>query len=262
MKEYKILVKNAFDRIPFSAYIKRLAFFLKSPDIGSSYSAQQQREMAFIDIFNSLGLLTLTTTIITLCNNSLSEFKIILAFNPLFITFSFVSNALLFSFFCSLTLTIAIRFSKSPKKNNTRTNFFNIFTHGLRCYAAYGILFGIPFIKISGNAILNGVSFNESLYNPFWLIYISLILCYIFFRIVINPLYRYCELSKSKKTSWIMVFILFILSFEPLNWFYYDYSEKMLDYNVLCSLMEKGEVMKRIPQERKKEALQLICNTQ
>jgi hypothetical protein len=51
-----------------------------------------------------------------LYDRSFNEFKIVLAFNPLFIIISWITNALIFSIISSGLLTLALFCSKSPRK--------------------------------------------------------------------------------------------------------------------------------------------------
>lgn len=274
MNKYKQLVVRASDKVPFKAYISRLKFFLLNPKLcNKTYAHNEQKEHSFIDIFNGLGLLALVVSMIILYDRSFNEFKIIIALNPLFVVFSWVSNAVVFSGVSALTLSIAL-FWKNPSTNfsqkcksvlslrinkQSRIDFYNLFTHGLRSYAFSGFLIGLVFIKSLGAIFLEGKYPDESLGTPFWVIYI-LVAFVLLLRMFFYPYIEYCKLFKNRIINTICVFILVVLSFEPLQWVPFEYyQDKLLDQGALCKLFKKSDFIRLVPEHRKEEAISLVC---
>ncbi len=258
MKKYFYLVQRATNKVPFKDYIQRLSFFLIKPNIGDDFANHQQREHSFIDLFNGLGLLTVIVSLIILYDRSFNEFKIVLAFNPLFIIISWITNALIFSIISSGLLTLALFCSKSPRKYEIKENFYNLFTHGMRCYAASGLFLGIIFVKACGVIFLDGLTIEQALSAWYWQIYI-LVLAWFLFRIIIYPYYKYSKIFNCKFGNWIFVVFLIYLSFEPLKLISVDYSDKMIDKITLCELFKKGRFIENIPQDLKAGAITKVC---
>lgn len=259
VKKYKLLVQRALEKIPFINYIQRLKFFIANPDIEDTYAHQQQREYSFVDLFNGLGLLTVLVSLVILYDRAFNEFKIVLAFNPLFIVISWVSNAVVFSICSSILLTLFLRISKSPRKYEVRDNFYNLLTHGLRCYAVFGLFLGLVFVKACGAIFLDGLTLNQALSAWYWQAYILAVLGFFLLRLVVNPYYRYCSIVKNKAANWLLVAFLFSVSFEPLKLLPFDYSEKLMNKTVLCELFKKGDFIKLIPKHLQAEAISKVC---
>jgi len=260
MENYKKLLQRALEKAPFFSYMQRLKFFVLNPDIGNSFAHHQQKENSLLDIFSGLGLLTVAVSLIILYDRSFNEFKIVLAFNPLFIAFSWVSNAVLFSLISALLLTVLLRFSSSGRTLDLKTNFYNIFTHGLRCYAIYGLLLGLLFVKACGALYLDGQSLELAFQSWYWQVYILLVLGVVLFRLFINPYTRYCRVVKNSFINWIIVTVIITFSFEPLKLVPLDYTEKMIDQTVLCELFKQGDFIQRIPDNRRKEVIDKVCS--
>ncbi|EGQ8020005.1 hypothetical protein HRY95_004588 [Vibrio alginolyticus] len=274
MNQYKKLIIRASDKIPFGAYISRLKFFFLEPKFGgSTYAHDSQKEYSFIDIFNGLGLLALIISMIILYDREFNEFKIILALNPLFVVFSWVSNAIVFSFVSASVLTCALFWTNSTTdltqkcksvcslniSKKTKKDFYNIFTHGLRSYAFTGVVLGLVFIKMLGSVFLEDKNPVESIGTMFWGIYVLgatgalMWMCF-------YPYVNYCKLVKNRVLNTICVLTLVILSFEPLQWVPFEYyQDKILDQSALCELFKKSDFIRLVPEHRKEEAISLVC---
>ncbi|OMO22110.1 hypothetical protein [Vibrio lentus] len=275
MNKYKKLIIRASDKIPFSTYISRLKFFFIDPKFGgNTYAHDNQKEHSFIDIFNGLGLLALIISMIILYDRGFNEFKIILALNPLFIVFSWVSNAIVFSFVSASVLTSALFWTNSTANftqkckslyslnisKKTKNDFYNIFTHGLRSYAVTGLVLGLVFIKMLGSVFLEGKHPAESLGTVFWILYV-LGATFVLLRMCFYPYVNYCKVIKNRVFNTICVLTLVALSFEPLQWIPFDYyQDKLLDQSALCELFKKSEFIRLVPEHRKEEAISKVCN--
>ncbi|EIU6761677.1 hypothetical protein L5179_004554 [Vibrio parahaemolyticus] len=269
------MLGRALEKIPFQPYMLRLRFFIRHPQIGlNTYAHHQQREYAFLDIFNGLALLTAIVSLIILYDRSFNEFKIIIAFNPLFVVCSWVSNALVFSVVSAISLT-TVKFWFAPSASfkdkvlslvSTKINkqveldFYNLLTHGLRCYAAFGLLLGLPFIKALGSIYLEGqLSLTEVWSSWYWQLYIMVTVvggsAWLFFY----PYVKYCKLTRSSIFNTVAVIAIVAASFEPLKWMPFDYTDKFMDREVLCELFKKGDFIKRIPMHLQSEAISKVC---
>lgn len=260
LKKYQLLIERGLEKVPFIGYLNRLKFFLLNPTIDGTYGHIQQKEHSFLDLFNGLGVLTVIVALIILYDRSFNEFKIILAFNPLFVVMSWVTNAIVFSSVSSLLFTFIFRISKSPRKYNSNLNFYNLFTHGLRCYAVFGLFLGLPFIKICGSLYLELIPMEEALSAWYWQIYILVTLVGGFLWLVFYPFYQYCKIFKIKTFNIITIFLIFGLSSCSLKFIPLDYSEKFLDKDVSCELFKKGRFINNLPQGKRKEAINLGCS--
>lgn len=274
MNKYKKLIIRASEKIPFSAYISRLKFFFLDPKFGgNTYAHDSQKEHSFIDIFNGLGLLALIISMVILYDREFNEFKIILALNPLFIVFSWVSNAIVFSFVSASVLTCALYWANSTEglkqkcktlyslkiSKKTKNDFYNIFTHGLRSYALTGLVLGLVFIKLLGSVFLEGKHPTESLGTVFWFVYV-LGATFVLLRMCFYPYVNYCKVVKNWFFNTICVLTLVVLSFEPLQWVPFDYyQDKLLDQSALCELFKKSEFIRLVPEYRKEEAISKVC---
>ncbi|WP_282477558.1 hypothetical protein [Vibrio sp. ABG19] len=273
--KYSVMLGRAVDKIPFQSYMLRLWNFIRHPQIGlNTYIHHQQREYAFLDIFNGLALLAAIVSLIILYDRSFNEFKIILAFNPLFVVCSWVSNALVFSVVSAISLTMmkfwfgsSVSFkdkvlSLVSKKINKQVevDFYNLLTHGFRCYAAFGLLLGLPFVKSLGSIYLEGQSsLSEILGSWYWQLYIVVILvggtAWLFFY----PYVKYCKLTRSCIFNTVVVIAIVAASFEPLKWMPFDYTDRFMDKEALCELFKKGDFIKRIPIHLQNDAISKVC---
>ncbi|WP_323929309.1 hypothetical protein [Aeromonas caviae] len=264
MSNYYLLIQHAVEKIPLIEYMKRLCYFIINPSIGGgTFSCRQQRIYSFLDLFNSLSLLVIIVSLIILCDRSFSEFKVILAFNPLFIVVAWVSNALVFSLTCSGLLTLAINSSNSSRKRELNVVFFNLFTHGLRCYAVYGILLGLPYIKVCGEIILNGYVDRNVLQGWPWLAYLFITLIILNIWLVVIPYCKYSDVFDNKMLNYIFVIFVILVSFYSLKLLPFDYSERLFDDRALCDLFKQGVIYKRLPEHLQNEAVnKIICQHQ
>ncbi|MFM5248747.1 hypothetical protein [Aeromonas hydrophila] len=263
MSNYYLLIKHAVDKIPLIEYMKRLCYFILNPSIGGdTFSCRQQRIYSFLDLFNALSLLVIIVSLIILCDRSFNEFKVIIAFNPLFIVVSWVSNAIVFSLSCSGLLTLAINCSNSSRKGELNVVFFNLFTHGLRCYAVYGILLGLPFIKACGAILLNGHVDKEMFPEWPWLAYLFITLVILMFWLVVNPYCKYIDVFANKVLNYIFVIFVISVSFYFLRLLPFDYSERLIDNRALCDLFKQGDFYKRLPEHLQNEGIYEICRHQ
>ena len=273
--KYKLILERALEKIPFQSYILRLRFFICHPQIGlNTYAHHQQREYAFLDIFNGLALLTAIVSLIILYDRSFNEFKIIIALNPLFVVFSWVSNALVFSVVSAMSLT-AVKFwltssvsfkdkvlSLVSKKINKQVelDFYNLLTHGLRCYAAFGLFLGLPSVKALGSIYLEGQSSLAEVWGSwYWQLYIIVTLVGGSVWLVFYPYVKYCQLTRSRLFNTVAVIAIVVASFEPLKWMPFDYSDKLMDSEVRCDLFKKGDFIKRIPMHLQNDAISKVC---
>lgn len=274
MKKYQNLVRIACEKIPFQSYLLRLGFFIRYPHLGrDSYAHQNQREYALLDIFNGLALLAVIVSLIVLYDRSFNEFKIIIAFNPLFIVFSWVSNALVYSI-VSASLLTALRFwlnsSQSVKSKissilSTRfdekveRDFYIFFTHGLRCFAAFGLLLGLVVIKAFGSMILEGQKPIESLGAWYWQLYVFIVIVGGAVRLLFYPYVEYFKFVRFRLVNVALVVFIVAISFEPIKWMPFDYTDKLIDQNALCELFKNSDFLQLIPKSSHDEAINKVC---
>lgn len=274
MFKYMRLFERVLEKLPFQSYLLRLISFVVKPLIGqNTFAHHQQREYSLLDIFNSLGFLAVIISLIILYDQSFNEFKVIIAFNPLFFVFSWVLNAIIFSvvsagIFTSLRFWLNQKISLKGKllsltskriNEEVERDFYNLLTHGFRCYAAFGLFLGIPFVKVVGSIFLEGqVVVADVLGAWYWQLYLLLTVIGGVIWLVFYPYVQYCKLGKNKFISTFIVFLVLVISLQPIKFLAIDYKDK-LDGVVLCDLFKKSDFLKRIPKEFKEQATMDMC---
>ncbi len=259
MTFYKEILNKVFEKLPFHEYLLRLYSFILEPNIRDDYRCRIQLTNAGIDIFNALGLLIATVSVMILVDNDYNYFKIIKALNPLYITASYILYALYFSSlvaFISATL-MTTKWSLASKR--WLINFDLIFAHCLRNYAAVGFFLGIPYIVYIGQLLYLGKSPDEVFSNIYWWLYLLLTLIVLPFRLLINPIYYKIKFSKFKPLGWfLIIFIIWIVSF--LNTLIPNVShDQMLNKEELCKFFRSGAHYKSLTDDRKKMAEKYFC---
>jgi hypothetical protein len=255
---YKILIKF-IEKLPFNSYRQRLWRFILKPNITDEYECRTQLEYSGIDILNALGLAVFIVTIFILWDSDYKHFKIIKALNPLFISLSYIIYAIIFSSTISIFSSIASATHWSSNSNTFQLNFYSLFAHCLRCYAAYGLFLGIMFIIALSEIVANGKTPDEVFSNPGWIIFILVTLVWLPFRLLVNPIFMYIKFIHLKLLGWFFVILAIMLASLANQLVPTSIGNKMIDKEELCKIFKAGEMYKEIPPENKDFAVKLMC---